>query len=74
MEHERNGVKEATLPLDPSDRPSGHDDNYPSTAACFRPQPPESGWDSYAFCVSIPHFSAAAMWCPSACSGTTAVR
>lgn len=35
MEHERDGVKEATLPLDLSHRLSGHDDNHPLRIGVF---------------------------------------
>jgi hypothetical protein len=35
MKHERDSVKETTLPLGLSGRPSGHDDDYPLDFAMF---------------------------------------
>lgn len=60
MKHERDSVKDVTLPID---RPIAHritTMNTPSASAYFWANLPELGWDSYAFCVFLHHIPAAA--------------
>ena len=74
MEHERNGVKGATLPLDSSGRPSGHDDDYPLDFGVFPGESVPYGMGLTCILRTLSHIPARAKITLSVCNEVSSSR